>query len=190
MKNFMQIFTGVDVYPLLFAIKRRPELWLEDTFLRDYPQGPFADTETIMLRFPVKSVKETQAEIEAYGQSDGQHESIDYPPFAKLPEARQIVFAIMARVQGERLGRVMINKLRPGGRVFPHADTPVHANYYSRFHAVLQSAPGCNFRCGDETIHMDVGTIHWFNNKLEHEVVNNSAIDRIHMIVDCKTSAQ
>jgi GNAT superfamily N-acetyltransferase len=30
---------------------------------------------------------------------------------------------------------------------------------------------------------MEKGAVYWFNNKLEHEVVNNSAIDRIHMIV-------
>lgn len=175
------------VDPLLLAIKRQPQLWREDTYLRDYPQGPFGDTETIMLRFPVKTVKESQDELEKYGHSDSQHESVDYPPFAYLPEARGIVFGLMATVQGERLGRVMINRLRPGGRIAAHADTPVHADYYSRHHVVLQTAPGASFRCGDETLYLERGTVWWFNNKLEHEVVNNSTMDRIHMIVDVKT---
>lgn len=187
MRNFHMLAGGVIVDPLVLAIKRKPELWREDTYLRDYPQGPFGDTETIMLRFPVKTVKETQAEVELYGHSDEQHESIDYPAFAYLPEARAIVFALMATVQGERLGRVMINRLKPGGKVAPHADTPVHAEYYSRHHVVLQTALGANIRCGEETVHMEKGTIWWFNNKLEHEVVNNSGDDRIHMIVDIRT---
>lgn len=190
MRNFHLIASGVDVNPIVLALKRQPQLWKEDTYLRDYPQGPFGDTETVMLRFPVKTVKETEAELIAYGKSDEQHESVDYPAFAYLPEARRVVFALMAQVEGERLGRVMINKLRPGGKIFPHADTPVHAEYYSRHHVVLQSGPGCNFRCGDEIIgtpFTEAGAVWWFNNKLEHEVVNNSVSDRIHMIVDIKT---
>jgi Aspartyl/Asparaginyl beta-hydroxylase len=106
-----------------------------------------------------------------------------------LPEARSIVFGLMATVQGERLGRVMINRLRPGGRIAAHADTPVHAEYYSRHHVVLQTAPGANLRCGDETLHLEKGTVWWFNNKLEHEAINNSAVDRLHMIVDIRTRA-
>ena len=184
----MRLAEGVDVTPLLLAIKRRPELWREDTYLRDYPQGPFGDTETIMLRFPVKTVLETEEELEKYGESDAQHESVDQPAFAKLVEARPIVFGIMARVQGERLGRVMINSLRPGGRIFPHADTPVHCNYYTRFHVVLQTSPGANIRCADEQIHMQAGEVWWFANNLEHEVTNNGSNDRIHMVVDIRTS--
>ena len=52
MKNFQQITAGIDIMPLLLAIKRRPDLWKADTYLRDYPQGPFAQIESIMLRFP------------------------------------------------------------------------------------------------------------------------------------------
>lgn len=190
MKNFHLIATGVDVNSIVLALKRKPELWTEDTYLRDYSQGPFGDTETVMLRFPVKTVKQTEEELKKYGESDGQHESVDYPAFAYLPEARRVVFGLMAQVEGERLGRVMINKLKPGGRIYPHADTPVHAEYYSRHHIVLQSSPGCNFRCGDEIIQppfTEAGAVWWFNNKLEHEVMNNGTIDRIHMVVDIKT---
>lgn len=187
MKNF-HFIDRVDVTPLMLAIMRRPELWKDDTFLRDYPQGPFGEVESIMLRFPVKTVVETQKELEEYGRSDGQHESIDYPPYKLLHEARPIVNWLMARVQGERLGRVMINNVHPGGKIFPHADTPAHADYYSRFHVVLQSAPGVDFRCGDERAYFETGSVFWFNNKLEHEVINNSDRDRIHMIVDIRTS--
>ncbi|CAB3731161.1 aspartyl/asparaginyl beta-hydroxylase domain-containing protein [Paraburkholderia rhynchosiae] len=194
MKNFMKL-AQVDVTPLMLAIRRRPELWQEDTFLRHYPQGPFGETESIMLRFPKIadfSRDKTGRKMEKYKQNllpgYDQHESEDKPAFKVLTEARPIVFALMGSVQGERLGRVMINKIVPGGRIFPHADTPVHAEYYSRFHVVLQSQPGVIFRCDDEQVYMATGEVWWFNNKLEHEVINNSADDRIHMIVDIRTS--
>ena len=81
----------------------------------------------------------------------------------------------------------MVNKLRPGGKIYPHADTLEHAEYWDRYHFVLQSGPGCNFRCGDEMVNMQTGGVYWFQNAIEHEVINNSSDDRIHMIVDIRT---
>lgn len=188
MKNFMRISAGLDINPLLLAIKRRPDLWKEDTYLRDYPQGPFAQIESIMLRFPIKSVCETEEELKNHLSKYDQHESVDYPPYKLLPEARSIVMNVFHYVGGERLGRVMINKIAPGGVIYPHADTPAHADYYSRFHVVLQSQPGVMFRAGSEKVFMAPGEVWWFDNKQEHEVINNSADDRIHMILDARTS--
>lgn len=188
MQNFQQIAAGMDILPLLLAIKRRPELWKEDTYLRDYPQGPFKQIESIMLRFPQKSVHETEAELQNHLSTYDQHENIDYPSYAVLPEARPLIMGLMARVDGERLGRVMINKIAPGGVIFPHVDTKSHTDYYSRFHVVLQSQPGVQFRAGDEQTYMPTGSIWWFDNSQEHEVINNSADDRIHMVCDIRTS--
>lgn len=191
MQNFQLISRGLDTTPLLLAIKRRPDLWREDTYLRDYPQGPFQDIESIMLRFPEKRVFEQQEEVEAYKRGEhmyDQHESVDYPPYKLLPEARPFVMNLMAYVGGERLGRVMINKVAPGGRIYPHEDSPEHTAYYSRFHVVLHSAPGVVFRAGEESVYMATGEVWWFNNAAEHEVINNSDCDRIHMIVDIRCS--
>lgn len=186
MKNFQIIASNVDVLPLLLAIKRQPELWKEDTYLRDYPQGPFAQIETIMLRFPVKSVKETEAEVADHFSKYDQHESINYPAFQLLPQARPLIMGLMARVDGERLGRVMINKIAPGGVIYPHEDTPSHTEYYSRFHLVLQSDPGVIFRAGDEQFNMQTGQLIWFDNSQMHEVINNSSQDRISMVIDVR----
>ncbi len=188
MRNFQKLGTGIDTIPLLLAIKRRPDLWKEDTYLRDYPQGPFKQIESIMLRFPVKSVHETEVELAKHVVEYDQHESVDYPAYAVLPEARPLVMNLMHYVGGERLGRVMINKIAPGGVIYPHTDTKSHTDYYSRFHIVIQSQPGVQFRAGDESTYMGTGEAWWFDNSQEHEVINNSADDRIHMIVDIRTS--
>lgn len=187
MRNFLKIGDNMQIQSLLLALHRFDKshnIWKEDTYLRDYPQGPFGDTESVILRFPPRSVVETQQDLDGIDQ----HENIDQPVFKLIPEARSLVFNLMAAVQGERLGRVMINKLKPGGKIYPHADTPVHAEYWDRFHIVISSLPGNIFRCGDETISMRAGECWWFNNKLEHEVINNSSDDRISMVVDIRTS--
>lgn len=192
MRNFLRLATGANVAPLMLAIARRPELWTEDTFLRHYPQGPFGEVDSIMLRFPKILENCTEKQVALYKKNrlpgHDQHESIDYPAYAKLPEARQLVMNLFSAVAGERLGRVMINRIAPGGKIFPHADTPEHADYYRRYHAVLQSEPGVTFRCGDEETYWETGAVFWFNNKLEHEVVNNSPTDRIHLIMDVRCS--
>lgn len=188
MQNFLMLAQGVDVMPLLLAIRRRPELWKEDTYLRDYPQGPFKQIESIMLRFPTKGVYETETELADHLSKYDQHENIDYPAYAMLTEARPIVMSLMTRVGGERLGRVMINKIAPGGVIYPHVDTKSHTDYYGRYHVVLQSQPGVMFRAGDERVTMATGEVWWFKNSEEHEVINNSADDRIHMVIDIRAA--
>lgn len=190
MKYLQKIGSGVDVLPLLMAITRANKaggIWREDTYLRDYAQGPFRDTESIILRFPPRSVHETEEALAAHMANFDQHENVDQPVFAGLPEARPLIFGLMAGVQGERLGRCMINKLNPGGVIYPHADTPVHAQYWDRYHIVLKSSPGSIFTVGTEQVFMNTGEVWWFNNEIEHNVANNSAEERIHLIVDIRT---
>jgi hypothetical protein len=187
MKNFYRLSQGANVVPLMAAIARRSGLWKEDTYLRDYPQGPFGEIESIILRFPERSVHETEDALKAHMEHFDQHENYDQPAYKLLPEARPLVMGLMNFVGGERLGRVMINKIKPGGRIYPHADTPVHAEYWSRHHIVLQAGPGLFFRCGDEAPEMRTGDVWWFDNSIEHEVVNNGADDRVSMVVDIRT---
>ncbi|MGF6443622.1 aspartyl/asparaginyl beta-hydroxylase domain-containing protein [Paraburkholderia youngii] len=180
MKNFLKIGSGLDTVPLLLAIQRRPEIWSESAFMRKQAIGPEGDTQSVLLR-------RLDAERILAGV-DVLHENHDQPVYQLLPEARGIVMGLMARVGGERLGQVMLNKIRPGGRISPHVDAPALATYYDRFHVVLQSAPGVTFRTGDEQVYMAPGETWWFQNAVEHEVTNNSSDDRIHLIVDIRTS--
>lgn len=181
MKNFALIGRGINMVPLALQILRQPELWKADTYLRDYPQGPFEDVETIFLRFPPCSVSEMERDAR------DPHECVWMDGAIHLPAARPLIFNLMQQVDGERLGRVMLNKIRPGGRIFPHADTPIHAEYWDRFHYVVKSAPGVLFECGEESVNMSTGECWWFQNALTHQVINNSADDRIHLIIDIRT---
>lgn len=137
----------------------------------------------IWLRFNDLTLYETKGDTSSIID---EHESIDYPAYFVLPEARHLVMSLMAFLGGIRLGRVLITRLGPGKRIDPHEDGGSHASYYSRHHIVLQSSPGSDFRCGEEHAYMAPGEVWWFNNKIEHEVVNSSASDRIHLIVDIR----
>jgi len=194
MKHFHRIATGVNTGPLVASLYRNPGWWTEDTYLRTFPQGPFGEVDSLILRFPPRPVPKTEEEKAEYLRTIDQHECVDQPIYGRLPEARQLVMNLFAYVGGTRLGRVIINRVQPGGRVFRHADTLDHANYWHRHHICLQSAPGVVFHAGDESVYMAPGEAWWFDNgkgpeqegRPEHEVINNSPVERIHMVIDIK----
>jgi aspartyl/asparaginyl beta-hydroxylase (cupin superfamily) len=97
----------------------------------------------------------------------------------------------MRQIDGERLGRVLISRMAPGKRIHPHTDMnddPALSivPYYKRYQIALQSLPGVVFRAGEEQVSMRTGEVWWFNNGVEHEVVNNSADDRLALVVDIR----
>lgn len=195
MRNFRIIQDNMDVSKLALAVAMEPARWEADTFLRKYPQGPFGDTDTIMLRFPEIATGLTDEQIELYKQNMlpgyDQHESVFRPAWDQLPQAHDFVFDLARFTRATRIGRVLINRIKPGGRIFRHADTPEHVRYWRRFHLVLQGQPGAVIYCGeesdgskDEAMQMLTGRLFWFRNELEHEVRNESSIDRISMVID------
>lgn len=190
MRNFLRIAEGMNVKPLLNAIYTKSDLWKADDFLRKFPQGPFGETDTIYLRFQDHVPVETEAELDLYTQNKlaghDLHECPWRPEIDALPEARAHIMALVTALGATRLGRCMINRLAPGGRIFPHADSAWHASYWERYHLVLQSEPGNVFRCGEEQVWMRQGEVWWFQNAIEHEVTNNSADDRIHLVMDLR----
>lgn len=189
MKNFQKIADGVDVIPLAMALQRQPELWSADTYWKNHPVRTFAEVETIMLRFPDKAPHQfgTEEAKAAYLASVDPWECTDQPNYVALPEARPLVSWLMARVAGERLGRILINKLPPGAHIPAHQDCQPGQKYYDRFHIILQTNNQVGFRTGDERAFMQMGEVWWFDNAQEHEVANLGSDDRIHMIVDIRT---
>lgn len=182
MKNFQLIASGLDTMPLLHALQLRADLWNENTLRTSHDATPHKEVDDVWLRFQDLAPYENGNAAAVVDE----HESISYPAWFELSMAQDVVLDLMRRVRGVRLGRVLITRLRPGGKIDPHEDGGEHAAYYERYHVVLQGLPGSVFRCGTETVQMRTGEVWWFNNGIEHEVINNSADDRIHMIVDIR----
>lgn len=181
MNNFQRLATGANVVPLLNAIMRDRALWNQNTLRTDHPETAHAQADDIWLRFNEIDDSTPEKVVDDV-------ECINYPAWWALPQARPLIFSLMGLVEGERLGRVLVTRLAPGAKITAHTDGGAPATYYERFHVVLNSAPGCLFRAGDETVQMQTGDVWWFDNTQEHEVINNSVDDRIHLIVDVRTS--
>lgn len=182
MNNFLRLAQGVDVTPLHNAIMCNPQLWDVNNLRTCHSNTVHSQVSDIWLRFNAVEVTGENCKV------IDDVEAINYPAWWVLPQARPLIFALMSRVEGERLGRVIIAKLPPGSRIDPHVDMGAPATYYERYHIVIHSKPGCVFRAGDERVCMATGEVWWFDNEQEHEVINDSDDDRIHMIVDIRVS--
>lgn len=182
MRNFQLLATNVDIMPLYHAVIRQPELWNRENLRTTHPETPHKQVSDIWIRFnDMDKVRANVAEIL------DEHESIWQPSSYLLPQARPIIFDLMRRVEGERLGRVIITRLPPGGSIEPHVDGGEHAAYYDRYHVLLNNLPGSMFYAGDEEVFMPTASVWWFDNSKMHSVVNHSADDRLTMIVDIRT---
>lgn len=180
MKHFQQLAAGLDVGPLLHALARQPELWDQHTLRTTHPGTAHANVSDIWLWF-----NELPKDGEAITVAQDR-DTIAYPAWEKLPQARELIFNLMRRVEGVRLGRVIITRLPPGKTITPHVDGGAPATFYTRYQIALQSLPGALFHTGDETVNFAAGDVWMIDNATEHSVVNNSADDRIVMIVDIR----
>lgn len=191
MRNFQRLAEGVDVFPLLHAIQRQPELWNRDDVRWFHPMSAHREIDDILLRYNAFDKEKDDFVDKVCSSID----VVDYPAFDSLPQARKLIFDLMRAVEGKHLGRVFISRVAQGIGIPPHVDEiapateaypdrTIPAVYYDRYHIVLASAPGTDFRCGGESVYMAPGSVWWFNNQVEHSVFNNGGTDRIHMVLD------
>lgn len=191
MRYFEQIATGIDVQPLLHQITTQPSLWNAVPIRSQY--GRHQDTDDILLRYNRFRPGQDDPRDAVVSSIDCEN----LPPFSQLPHAVPIIFGLMARVQGVHLGRVFISRLPPEASIPPHSDRDpsterdypdrkIPAVYFERYQLTLRAMPGVVFRCGDEQVFMEPGTVWWFNNQIEHEVTNQSIDDRIAMTIDIR----
>lgn len=193
MKHFFQMAEGLDVTPLALELTRRADLWNKYPVRTFHERSAHRTVDDVVLRYNRFDAGDDYVDMVC-----SRLEVENYPPLAELAGARQLIAWLMARVSGEHLGRVFISRIRPGAGIPPHTDriAPAEeafpdrippASYYDRYHVCLQSAPGVIFRCGNEKVYMAPGSAWWFDNEIEHEVANHSAIDRLHLVADIHT---
>jgi len=184
MNHMVKLAQGIDTAPLLLAIARQPKLWNRHRMRKDYAESPHAQMDDIWLRF---NDEKPFKEKDDFTDISEQHDSVFYPEWYALPQARPIVFGLMTRVEGTRLGGILITRIPPGGRILPHADDSWHVRHYNtKIYVVLQSNPQCINRVEDERVAMAPGEAWYFDNTKEHDVVNDGPDDRISLIVSIR----
>ncbi len=182
MRYFERLAAGVDVLPLQHALQRHQDRWGENPLRTTFGGSPHHAAQDILLRFQAVPPDVDDAEVKRriMGVTDCEW----WPAWGSFPQARPLVFDLARRVEAARIGRVMLTRLEPGKSIDAHVDGGAYSASFDRYHIVVQANPGCHFRAEDEVVQMNTGDVWWFQNRVEHEVKNNSDDDRIHLIVD------
>jgi len=118
---------------------------------------------------------------------DFESENVNYhPSFERFTDEIKVLTAIFE----EKLGfgyitRAILVNLTANSVIPEHIDSGSSLDACHRMHIPLITNDQCEFRVGDELMHMKVGEIWEINNTNKiHSVKNNSNQDRIHLIVD------
>lgn len=170
----------VNVKELREQLDAHPELWNEIDWRK---RGAHEEVDDIWVRYNDyrKYPNPTMLEFR------DRHVPVWYPAWRKLPALRPIIFGLMAQEEGEMLGGVLITRVKPGCQVYPHKDDGWHVNYFDKFYVCLGGAHGARLFCKDEYMEPLPGDVHWFDNRREHWVTNESTEDRITLIVCIRT---
>jgi aspartyl/asparaginyl beta-hydroxylase len=177
--RFFQKICDLNVNPLLEQIDRHPELWGQFGWRKNIPQGPHSQMTDIWVRYN---------DIRNLGPHfNDEHDPIWYPAYHKLPALKEIIYPLMAAVEGERLGGVLITRIPAGCGIAPHVDSSWHVDYYDKFYVQLKSKPGALFCCGEDRLNPKPGEVWRFDNRELHWVENNSDDDRMTLIVCIRT---
>lgn len=186
MRNFFRLAQGVQVDPIAGALVRQPELWNQESWRTTYRGTPHVDVDDILLRY---APREALGDLDRVADVQNSPTSVWYPAASRLPQIKPVVLNLMRAIDAWALERLLVTRIRPGGRILPHSDAEgVYTNSgdIGRYHIVVQGLPGSLFKCGDDTVQMMTGEVWWFNAHQVHEVLNNSADDRIHLIADMR----
>lgn len=178
------VCNDLDVSTLKQEILSHYEEFDKIHYRRTATGSPHSEMTDIWVRYnDISGLKDT-ADLKYLSD---EHDSVWYSVIEKIPTVKKIVFDLMYKVEGERIGGVLITKLPPGGHIARHTDAGWHAQYYDKFFVPIQIQEGAIFGFDDGDIHAKEGEAWWFDNSNPHWVTNNSNCDRIAMIVCIRT---
>jgi hypothetical protein len=182
-KHFALISEGIDVAPLLAQLAANPALWGANS-LRKRADSPHLGMDDIWVRY------NDVARLADPKRFNDEHVPVWYPAWDILPALRPIVFDLMARVQGEMIGGILITRIQPGHGIASHTDEGWHVEYFDKFYLSLKSESGAKFICEadeGETLEPKPGEIWRFDNRKSHRVENDSGAERMTLIVCIRT---
>lgn len=178
--SFYKIDLSVNPNPLAMALRENPGLYGRFD-LRSQGDSPHREMTDIWLR--TNDVEPFYAKGSMVGFAD-EHDSVWYQEYYRLPEAKKLIFEVMAAVNGERLGAVLITKLPPGGKIYPHTDDSWHALYYAdKYYIPIENHVGATFNFEDSQIKPKLGEVYHIDNSKLHWVNNDTQYDRVAMVI-------
>ncbi len=175
LRHFELVERDIDIAPMLAELGSDASLWLRDTSRQDKVRVQ-RETNAIFLRSAAKPYPQGMS-------GEDVHESRPTSTSRQFPRTMRWLADFAERSDAE-LGRALVVRLAPGGRVHRHVDRGEYYRLRDRYHLVLNSSAGSPLTCGDETVRMRERELWRFDNKTAHEARNDSAEWRVHLIFD------
>ncbi len=167
-----------DPKPLLAQLETHPEVWDEIPIRTSHPKSPHREVSDVWVRYNL--IENFHGDMGAF---NGPHESEWYPVAEKLPQVRTLAHELMQRLEGEKLGGILITKVPAGKQVYPHVDSGWHAGHYQKIGLQVIGNSSQSFCFEDGELSAQSGEAYFFDNHVPHWVRNNSAEDRITLII-------
>jgi hypothetical protein len=105
----------------------------------------------------------------------------DTPTLSRCPYIQQVLSMFQCELEAVRL-----LKLRAGSDIREHRDYNLgYEDGEVRFHIPVLTNPEVEFYLNQQRVVMNEGECWYLNFNLPHRVVNHSATDRIHLVIDC-----
>jgi len=168
--NYIRLYEGIDVTPIL-----------------DILDSIDADTWTQSGREARYEVHQDTSSLLLVHDADYRHFNPTYHPLYETfaSALAPILSLITERHAGEGfIGRILIARLRAGGRILTHADHVYSLVKCNRHHIPLVTNKHAVFTIGGEDKVMQQGDMWEINNATTHAVHNGGDEDRIHLIID------
>ncbi len=101
------------------------------------------------------------------------------PHLERCPYLRQVLHGI-----GATWGRTRLMRLSGQAEVTPHVDVNYYWRERVRVHVPIVTQPTVRFTCGEAEVNMRAGECWIFDTWRMHNVVNDHALPRIHLVAD------
>lgn len=185
MKHFTKIDEGIDVSGILAELEAHPELWDTHTYRKYGPGTPHGEMSDVWVRG--NDMAPFESGERPWKEYSDEFYAIWYPAWDKLPSLKPFIWDLMRKVEGESIGIILITKIPPGKRIYPHTDKGWHVEYHEKFYLSLKSEPGAVFWVDHKGVREEIspkpGDVWLTDNRKLHGVENNSDTDRITVII-------
>jgi hypothetical protein len=191
LNNFNKVLDGLDITPIAREIEANGNAWQKRRVNFKPWQNGFTHREIELIALRITPIPEDAIDNnESYKQGTDNLIAEDLPVYDFYPHTRAMVYKIMEHVKGGILGRVGLIKLPVSRYVYGHYDTGLSAEFYNRFHVMVQGDKDNWAHCGEgydeEHLEMMTGECWTFNHQKWHSFSNRSNSDRIYLNIDIR----
>jgi hypothetical protein len=158
-------------------LAKHPDAWTKNT-QRQKKLKSQRDTQSVLLR----SSKRSERQDTALGdilESEITDQAYLFPNCYRMALR-------LARVFDQKLGRVMLVRIKPHGRVYPHRPKGTYYNHHFRLHFCIDAGIPATLRHGRDARQLAAGEILSCDYAQTYELVNNSDGWMVYLVVDLR----